>query len=262
MANKPNQKLRMLYVLKLFFKETDMENGLTTQQIIDELANLGLEAERKTIHRDIRALKDFGLTIEQRGGREWYLANRPFRIQELIMLVDAVQSTPFLTEGTTDRLIKKIQGLASESQRDLLHRRIEVPGRVKMHNAAALENADIIQQAMRMKRKVSFKYFHYNAAKEKVLNHAGEPFSVTPVRLVYADEFYYLIAFMDRWANVEGHQPFSPFRVDRMLDVRVSDELATKDARIATYRSDEHISPSFGVFAAEMTNIVLNSMSG
>ena len=116
---------------------------------------------------------------------------------------------------------------------------------------------DIIQQAMRMKRKVSFKYFHYNAAKEKVLNHAGEPFSVTPVRVVYADEFYYLIAFMDRWANVEGHQPFSPFRVDRMLDVRVSDELATKDARIATYRSDEHISPSFGVFAAEMTNIVL-----
>lgn len=257
MANKPNQKLRMLYVLKLFFEETDTENGLTTQQIIDELANLGLEAERKTIHRDIHALKDFGLTIEQRGGREWYLADRPFRIQELIMLVDAVQSTPFLTEGTTDRLIKKIQGLASESQRDLLHRRIEVPGRVKMHNAAALENADIIQQAMRMKRKVSFKYFHYNAAKEKVLNHAGEPFSVTPVRLVYADEFYYLIAFMDRWANVEGHQPFSPFRVDRMLDVRVSDELATKDARIATYRSDEHISPSFGVFAAEMTNIVL-----
>ena len=47
MANKPNQKLRMLYVLKLFFEETDTENGLTTQQIIDELANLGLEAERK-----------------------------------------------------------------------------------------------------------------------------------------------------------------------------------------------------------------------
>ena len=66
MANKPNQKLRMLYVLKLFFEQTDTENGLTTQQIIDELANLGLEAERKTIHRDIRALKDFGLTIEQR----------------------------------------------------------------------------------------------------------------------------------------------------------------------------------------------------
>lgn len=257
MANKPNQKLRMLYVLKLFFEKTDGECGLTTQQIIDELANCGLEAERKTIHRDIRALKDFGLTIEQRSGREWYLVSRPFQLQELIMLVDAVQSTPFLTEGTTDRLIKKVQGLASEGQRDLLHRRIEVPGRVKMHNAAALENADIIQQAMRMKRKVSFKYFHYDAAKKKILNNDGEMYTLTPVRLVYADELYYLIAFRDRWADVAGHQPFSPFRVDRMLDVQVSEELSTKDVRIATYRAEEHVSPSFGVYAAEMTNIVL-----
>lgn len=257
MANKPNQKLRMLYVLKLFFEKTDEECGLTTQQIIDELADCGLEAERKTIHRDIRALKDFGLTIEQRGGREWYLVSRPFQLQELIVLVDAVQSTPFLTEGTTDRLIKKLQGLASESQRDLLHRRIEVPGRVKMHNAAALTNADIIQQAMRTKRKVSFKYFHYDAAKRKVLNHNGEAHTVTPVRLIYADELYYLIAFMDRWADVPGHQPFSPFRVDRMLDVQVSDELSTKDVRIATYKAEEHVSPSFGVYAAKMANIVL-----
>ena len=115
MANKPNQKLRMLYVLKLFFEETDMENGLTTQQIIDELANLGLEAERKTIHRDIRALKDFGLTIEQRGGREWYLANRPFRIQELIMLVDAVQSTPFLTEVQPIGSSKRFRALQAKA---------------------------------------------------------------------------------------------------------------------------------------------------
>ena len=79
MANKPNQKLRMLYVLKLFFEETDTENGLTTQQIIDELANLGLEAERKTIHRDIRALKDFGLSSEAVGNGIWPIVRFEFR---------------------------------------------------------------------------------------------------------------------------------------------------------------------------------------
>ena len=256
-ANQPNQKLKLLYLWKILLEKTDDVNGITTQQIVEELAYLGIDAERKGIYRDMNALRDFGYAIEQRGGKEWYLATRPMDLQEMIMLVDAVQSSPFLTEEMTDRLIERIQQLASIDQRKMLQKRIEVPGRIKMQNEGILQNLDVIQQAMRRKRKIEFTYYHYDIHKKKVPNRGGPIYSLTPVRLIYADELYYMIAFDDYWAGKEGHQPFTPYRVDRMMDVRVSDERATKDPRIANYDTEEHVSPSFGVFASEKVSVVL-----
>ena len=58
-----------------------------------------------------------------------------------------------------------------------------------------------------------------------------------------------------------GHQPFTPYRVDRMLDVAVSEEPSTKDPRIAGYVLEDHVSPSFGVYAADKTTVCWNSMT-
>ena len=186
------------------------------------------------------------------------MASRPLDLQELIMLVDAVQSSPFLTDELTDHLIGKLQSLASLGERELMHKRVDVPSRVKMQNSDALLNIDLIQQAMREKRKIRFRYFHYDAAKQKALNHDGKAYELTPVRLIYSDELYYMIGFRDKWANAgSGHQPFTPYRVDRMLDVAVSEESTTKDPRIAGYVLEDHVSPSFGVYAADKTTVVL-----
>ena len=262
MANRPNQKLRLLFLLKILMEKTDTVHGLSTQQIIEELAYHDLEAERKAIYRDLQTLRDFGLDVSQRGGKEWYLATRPLDLDELIMLVDAVQSSPFLTDAMTDHLIGKLQGLASIDQRALMHKRIDVPSRIKMQNPDALKNTDLIQQAMRTKRKIRFRYFHYDAAKQRVYNHSGDTYELTPVRLIYSDELYYMIGFRDKWANAGGdHQPFTPYRVDRMTDVEVSEERATQDPRIAGYVTDEHVSPSFGVYAADKTTVVLELLS-
>lgn len=256
MANQPNQKLKLLRLFQIFFEKTDEHNGLSTQDLIDELANYDLKAERKAIYRDIEALNQAGFTIK-RHGHTWYLAERPLKLEELVMLVDAVQSAPFLTEEITDELIGRIQQLASLDQRGTLERRIDVPNRIKMQNQNVLNNLDIIQQAMRAKQKIAFKYFSYNINKERELRRGGHEYILTPIRLIYADEFYYLIAFSDHYADMEGHLPFSPYRVDRMIDVHVSDEPATRDPRIANFATEEHLSPSFGIYAAEKVSIVL-----
>lgn len=257
MANRPHQKQRLLVLLRLLYEKTDAEQGLTTQQIIEDLAGEGLEAERKAIYRDIRALNDAGFAVSNHGSTGWHLDTRPFELEELTMLADAAQSSPFLTDGMTDSLIEKLKALASENQRSALERRIEVPSRVKMQNVHALENVDTVQRAMRLRQKVEFRYFHYDSDKRRALNREGKTYCVTPVRLVYADEFYYLIAYLDEWAHVEGHQPFAPFRLDRMEGLVVSEAAATRDAEIATFRTDEHISPSFGVFAAPKETVML-----
>ena len=146
------------------------------------------------------------------------------------MLVDAVQSSPFLTDELTDHLIGKLQSLASLGERELMHKRVDVPSRVKMQNSDALLNIDLIQQAMREKRKIRFRYFHYDAAKQKALNHDGKTYELTPVRLIYSDELYYMIGFRDKWANAgSGHQPFTPYRVDRMRPkIRASPAMCSK----------------------------------
>lgn len=256
MVNQPHQKLKTLRILQMLFEQTDSTHGLTTQEIIDNLAAQGIPAERKAIYRDIEILKQFGLAIEHPNDR-WRLTERPLQLEELIMLVDAVQSSPFLTEEITDELIDRIQQLASLNQRALLERRIDVPSRIKMQNQNVLENLDIIQQAMREKRKVAFKYFSYNIKKEKKLRRDGQEYVLTPIRLIYADEFYYMIVFSDHYADMEGHYAFNPYRVDRMVDVHVSDEPATKDPRIANYITEEHLSPSFGIYAAKKVPIEL-----
>lgn len=251
------QKQRLLYVLRLLYEMTDASHGLTTQEIIDALNDRGIESERKAIYRDLKALGETGFAVSQIDGKRWHLDERPFELEELTMLVDAVQSSPFLTDNMTGALVKKLKRLASEGERGALDRRIEVPSRVKMHNSRALEYIDVVQEAMRQRRKIEFQYFHYDAGKRKVLNKGGKTYCVTPVRLIYADEFYYLMTYMEKWAHVEGHQPFAPFRLDRMEGLRVSDEPAARNAEVAGYESEAHVSPSFGVYAAPKTTVML-----
>lgn len=123
-----------------------------------------------------------------------------------------------------------------------------------MQNKNVLENLDIIQQAMRKKRKVAFKYFSHR--QEKELRRDGHEYILTPIRLIYADEFYYMIVFSDHYADMEGHYAFNPYRVDRMVDVHVSDEPATKDLHRQLYNRRTPL-PFFGIYATKKVPIEL-----
>ena len=60
-----NQKLKMLYLIKIFFEESDDNHYLTMPEIISKLAAYGVNADRKTIYQDIAELKKFGMDIIQ-----------------------------------------------------------------------------------------------------------------------------------------------------------------------------------------------------
>jgi len=46
------KKLKLLYVLDIL-KKTDEQHPITTNQIVSKLENYGIEAERKSVLRDI-----------------------------------------------------------------------------------------------------------------------------------------------------------------------------------------------------------------
>ena len=197
------QKLKLLYLMRMLEEETDAERGLTMAQIIGKLEALGISAERKSIYRDIEALREFGVDVRtyQRAPVEYAVEHRAFAFAELQPLVDAVQSSRFLTQRKSDALVEGVKQLASRRQRALLDKRVHVEGRIKMQNESVFGSVDRIQEAIALKRRISFVYFKYDAAKRKALQHNGERYIETPVQLVYAEGYYYLVVFNDRFGK-------------------------------------------------------------
>ena len=61
MAKGKNQKLKMLYLVKIFTEYTDGQHSLTMQEIIKKLESYDVSADRKTLYLDFEELEHFGL---------------------------------------------------------------------------------------------------------------------------------------------------------------------------------------------------------
>lgn len=257
-----NQKLKLLHLVRLFHEETDPDHGLTMPQILEHLAGKGITAERKAIYRDIEALRSFGpdITTLPRRPVEYALASREFSLSEMLLLADAVQGSRFLTQGKSDALVRSIKTLGSRHQAKALAKRTHVEGRVKTQNESVFSNVDCIHEALREKRKVSFKYFKYGADKRRVMQHGGQSYVETPVQLVYSDGFYYLIAYNDR------HDSLVTYRVDRMTSLMICDEKAARSELISSFDVAEHERRAFGMYQGDPVPLTLrvreDAMSG
>lgn len=247
------QKLKLLYLMQMLEEQTDAEQGLTMTQILEKLEELGISAERKSIYRDIEALREFGVDVRtyQRAPVEYAVERRAFAFAELQLLVDAVQSSRFLTQRQSDALVEGVKQLASTREQTLLDKRVHVEGRIKMQNESVFYSVDRIQEALAAKRKISFTYFKYDAAKRKAPQHDGERYVETPVQLVYAEGYYYLVVFNEK------HDDFANYRVDRMDRIEVLDEPALKNERIATFDALELESRAFGMYSGQPVSATL-----
>lgn len=221
MPKSSNQKLKLLYLSKTLLEKTDEEHGMTTADIIAALAAHGISAERKSIYDDIEALRLFGIDIikNQNGrGTDYRVVSRDFEMPELKLLVDAVQSSKFITRKKSDELIKKIEGFASIHEARQLHRQVYVANRIKTMNESIYLTVDKIHTAITLNRKITFQYFEWSPKKEKILRHDGALYSVSPWALTWDDENYYLIAYETSSGKIKH------YRVDKMLKISVADD--------------------------------------
>lgn len=146
MPKSPNQKLKLLYLMEILLQQTDERHPMTVPEMIAQLAQRGVSAERKSIYGDLEALRTFGIDIVQTKTKTtgYYVGSRAFETPELKLLVDSVQSSKFITHKKTLALIKKIESLASIYDAQLLQRQVYVHGRVKSMNESVYYNVDEI----------------------------------------------------------------------------------------------------------------------
>ena len=198
-------------------EKTDAEHSVTTQEIIDYLALQGINAERKSIYTDIDLLIDYGMDIVKNSGRSggYTLVSRQFELAELKLLVDAVQSSKFITTKKSRDLIGKLETLCSKYEAGQLHRQVVVTNRNKTVNENIYYNVDIIYNAIAENVKIQFQYFEWDVNKEMHLRRNGKVYEVSPWLLTWDDENYYLVAY-DGASGKCKH-----YRVDKMMKIEM-----------------------------------------
>lgn len=218
MPKSSNQKLKLLYIIKILSEQTDEEHCINTQQLIEELAKYDIKAERKSIYDDINQLIDFGYDIilsKSRANGGYYLAGREFELAELKLLVEVVQSSKFITLKKSRELIEKIEKLASKSEAKQLQRQVYVANRIKTANESIYYIVDDIHRAIQNNEQISFQYLEWNLEKKLTPRREGKLYRVSPWALTCKDENYYLIAH-DKEEDKIKH-----FRVDKMGSIKV-----------------------------------------
>ena len=252
------QKLKLLYLLRILERETDSQHGLSMPQIIERLEAEGISAERKSVYRDISALKETGVNIVKLPTRpvEYALVRTELGLSDVMMLIDAVQSSRFLTERKSNQLVKSLKGLTSERERKLLDKRVHVKGRIKSQSESVFHSVDIIHNALVLKRKIEFLYYSYGTNLRRSPRRDGRRYTLTPVKVIYADGYYYLAAYSDKYADI------APYRVDRMELLQVSNEPATRNALIANYDFEDFELESFGMFDGDPEVVTLHVDAG
>ena len=211
---------RALFILKYLTEQTDETHLATITNINEYLWQYDLDANRETISDCIKELQDVGYDIfcVRSTQNQYYMRDRPFSLAEVKLLVDAVQSSRFISEEQSLELVSKLADLVGSHKGEILKRHLYIESRAKTDNTSIMEYVDKIHQAITENRKIKFKYFEYNANKEKILRYDGYTYTLSPCVLVWNNDMYYVVGI---YKDKEG---FAKFRIDRMCELIVTDE--------------------------------------
>ena len=118
-------------------------------------------------------------------------------------------------------------------------------------NESVYYNIDAIHNAINEKRQIIFRYFDYNIHGRKVLRHDGAVYQMSPYALLCSDENYYLTAY-DGTAQEIKH-----FRVDKMLDIQVTELSRDGEEIYESFDLGRYASIHFGMFKGEERDVLL-----
>ncbi len=251
-----HQKLKLLYLTKIFQEETDEEHTLTMAEIIEKLAHYGVNADRKTLYLDFAELRDFGLDITTaRAGHNtyYYLGARQFELPELKLLVDSVQAAKFITDKKSKALIEKLETLVSKYEATQLQRQVIISGRIKTMNESIYYTVDKIHEAINKGFQIRFQYFQWNLKKEMELRHSGAWYQISPWVLIWDSEYYYLVAY-DATSKQIKH-----YRVDKMKRLSVVEEPRQGLECFRQFDTPRYSKELFGMNGGEETIVTLEA---
>ena len=249
------EKLKILYLMKILLEDTDKDHILSASGLCDRLqSRYSLDCSRKTIYGDLERLRTFGIKVEQvKGERQgYYVSEREFSLPELKLLVDAVQSSKFISKTESEELIRKLEKLTSRENARKLRRQVFIINRTKTVNEAALLSVDLIHEAMSENRQIRFLYCEWNVKKELVPRRNGMIYEISPWALTWDDENYYLVGYEASTDRIKH------YRVDKMQNMEISKKERAGQENFQNFDLAAFSRKTFGMFGGQDTNVTLS----
>ena len=206
-------------------------------------------------------LDKFGLDIQQKKGKcpGYYIGARDFELPELKLLVDAVQSSKFITEKKSKELIQKLEKLCCKTDAEMLSRYVFIVNRPKTENETVYYNVDYIHTAIYENKQIKFHYAEWTVKKELKFKKNGAFYVVSPWALTWDDENYYLVAY-DATAGIIKH-----YRVDKMRDTEIIEADRKGEESFKNFDLAAFAKKTFGMYGgvdAEVTLECRNELAG
>lgn len=245
-------KIKLLRIWEILKQDSDENNPLTTNQILEKLSESGIDCDRRTLYQDISTLNSYGYEVICKKGQHsngYYVIDRSFDVPELRILIDAVQAASFISPKKTAELTDKIAALGGSYRADILKKNIVEFNTTKHNNEHIYYSVNAIEDAILAEKKISFQYFDLNESHERVFRKNGEKYLVNPVAMVFSNDNYYLICYHD------NHDGITTYRIDRMLNVSVSDQEINKDAQPKGMSIAKHRKQSFSMFSGKTETV-------
>ena len=250
-----DDKLKILYLMKMLLDETDPDHPMNATEIADKMNRRYnyTTYNRKTIYADVERLKTFGLSIGQTKGAGfgYFVKDRVFDLAELKLMVDAVQSSKFITKRKSVELIRKLETLTSEYNAQFLKREVYIRNRIKSSNDSIYANVDTIHAAINDNRQIQFQYCEWTVKKTLVPRKSGELYVVSPWALTWDDENYYMVGY-DAAAGMIKH-----YRVDKMKNTKSTDQTRKGRELFEDFDLAAFARKTFGMYGGEEKEITL-----
>ena len=249
MPKSDNQKLKIFYILDYLKENSHQNHPVRAAELLSMLERQhNIICDRKTVYSDIAALQDYGVDIVSIPGKNggYYIASRNFELPELKLLIDAVQSSRFLTEKKSRELIEKLCRECNVYDAQLMRRDVVVSGRVKSMNETIYYNVDAIQEAIGQNRQITFRYFDWGIDGKR--RYRDKHYQVSPYGLCQDNENCYLLALSPRYG-------VTSYRVDRMSDIKLAEETRVPCTELTGKNLTSHANRLFQMFAGDTTTV-------
>ena len=212
-----DKKTSVLALLKILEEHSDEEHILTQPELLNLIQTIyNVSLDRRTLYKNIEMLQDFGYDIStySENGKGYYLRERDFETSHINILCNAIHSSTFIPPRSSKELIDKLLNTQSKYFKNDYRTTVFMENKDKKENKEFFLNVEIITEAIKTRKPISFNYTQYNLKKELV-NRREEIYKISPHYMVYKGEKVYLIGKSDH------HDDLTHFRIDKMKNVKI-----------------------------------------
>lgn len=249
-------KEKLLYILERL-KKTDEQHPVNTNELIAYLGEKGVSAERKSVARDIAALREAGYSIilcdELKRG--YYMTDQLFEDYELKIIADAVSGAKFITYDDSNAIIEKLCEIASPTGEEIIKNHTFVDEKIKSKNKKVRYNIDKVINAIKTGKRITFQYYEFASDGKMQLKREGHTYEISPYYLCWTDDSYFLIG------NSKSHDHLIHFYIEMMTNVEITKLPIRKREEIEELRGSfsigDYLRRSVNMYGGESIKLTL-----